>query len=298
MKKLIVTGAKGFVAGNVVAQAGDEWEVHAFARESVPFEKKNLVWHGIDLLDAGRLRDLFSEIKPDAVIHAAAIADIDFCEKNKESASAVNVGVTKEIVQLCSRSGARLVHCSTDTVFDGIKGFYTESDPPKPVNYYGETKVQAEKVVLEGYPSAAIPRLALVMGLPAMGGGNSFLSRMLSALDQGKEVGVPDEEIRSPMDVISLARALLELAGNDYSGFIHLACNDTMNRFVMSQRIVELMGYPVELVVVKNAGNIPGRAPRPRDVSLDNSKARSVLKTPMLSLDDSVRLVLESRKGN
>ncbi len=293
-KRLLVTGAKGFVAGSVLWQAGNAWDVHGIVRRLEVAPRDGIVFHNAEMRDSARLRDLFLEIEPDAVIHTAAVADIDFCESNKDVAEAVNMGATRDIASLCAESGARLVHVSTDTVFDGAKGMYREADPTGPVNFYGETKARAEDIVKSTAPGAAVPRLALVMGLPFFEGGNSFLARMIASIKQGREVGVPEDEIRTPADVVTLGSALLELAGNDYAGFIHLAGNERMNRYEASLRIADRLQLPRSLVVSKNSGGMTGRAPRPRDVSLDNTIARSVLNTPMLGLEDGLDLVLKT----
>jgi len=208
----------------------------------------------------------------------------------------VNVGVTREVARNCRENGAKMVFLSTDTVFDGKKGNYREEDTPHPVNFYAETKVKAENIVAREAGNVVITRISLVMGLPVLGTGNSFLARMFASLEEGSEYGVPDNEIRTPIDVITLGRALLELAGNDFTGFIHLAGNDRLNRFAMSQRIAERLGYPRDLIVVKNFIGIAGRAPRPMDASLENSKARAMLKTPMCGLDEGLELVLTIKK--
>jgi len=297
-RRLMVTGCGGFVAGSVVWQAGAEWEVHALSRGKPLTHRDGLLWHSFDLLDATRLRTAFHEAKPDAVIHAAAIADIDYCESHQDVAEAVNVGVTREIAQLCRETGAKMVFLSTDTVFDGEKGNYREEDPPGPVNFYAETKVRAEKTAAEATDNSVITRLSLVIGLPLLGAGNSFLSRMMTSFREDRRVGVPDNEIRSPIDVVTLGRALLELAGNNFTGVIHLAGNDRLSRIAMVQRIAGRLGYPSELVVAKSPGDIPGRARRPRDVSLNNSRARATLKTPMRSLDEGTELVLTAGRGS
>ncbi|MFA6449172.1 MAG: SDR family oxidoreductase [bacterium] len=296
-KRLLITGANGFVAGSVMWHAGGEWEVHAVDRADIAINRGGVNPHKIELTDAARLKELFGEVKPDAVIHAAAMADIDFCEANKEIAEAVNVGVTREIARNCAACGARLVAISTDTVFGGTKGMYREEDPPEPLNFYAETKVKAERIVAAETPGAAMPRLSLVVGLPFTGGGNSFLSRMIASMEQGKEVGVPDEEIRTPVDVITLGHALLELAGNDYAGLIHLSGGTRLNRYEMSLLIADRLGFPQSLVAAKNPSGIPGRAPRPLDASMDNSKARATLKTPFLSFADELELILKTVEG-
>ncbi len=292
-KRLIITGASGFVAGNIPGQAGEEWEVHAFSSQPSLSPRWETSWHMIDpVAHPGEFERIFKQILPDAVIHSAAMADIDACERNPDQAWRVNVKLTERIVNLCSVTGSKLIFLSTDTVFDGEKGYYKEEDLPHPVNYYGQTKVEAEKTVSSCQSPWVIARLALVMGLPAFGQGNSFMAKMISTLREGKEVGFPDNEIRSPVDVITLSKALLELAGNEHTGIFHLAGNEILNRYDLGRRIARKIGFEVNRVVVKNAGDQPGRAPRPRDVSLNNAKARSHLRTPMLDLDEAMELVL------
>jgi dTDP-4-dehydrorhamnose reductase len=296
-RRLMVTGCGGFVAGSVIRNVGADWDVHALSRGGALLEREGLSWHSFDPLDTERLRSVFRQVEPHAVIHAAAIADIDYCEANKEVAGQVNVGLTEELARLCRQGRARMVYLSTDTVFDGEKGLYREEDPPGPLNYYAETKVRAENIVAGETKNSVVARLSLVMGLPMLGRGNSFLSRMISTFSEGREVGVPADEIRTPIDVITLGRALIELAANDFKGLIHLAGNDRLSRLAMVRRIAERLGYSTDLVVARDPSGIAGRAPRPRDVSLDNTKARATLVTPMRGLDDGLELVLAAKEG-
>ncbi|MBN1352080.1 SDR family oxidoreductase [candidate division KSB1 bacterium] len=296
LNKLMITGVGGFVAGNVVLQAIDEWEVHGLARKPIYPPMKNFNFHTIDLRDLAKLRAVFSQVRPDAVIHAAAIADIDFCQSNQQIAEEVNVGITRELSLLCAESGARLVFCSTDTVFDGEKGLYVEEDLPIPVNYYAETKIRAENIIQDSNKNAAIARLALVMGLPVLVGGNSFLAKMRQQLDAGKTGTFYENEIRTPIDVVTLSRALLELAANDFTGILHLAGNDRLNRYDMAQRIAAQLNYSLENIKSADSSSIPGRAPRPRDVSLNNDKARNTLHTPMVNLQQGLVLAMSSRR--
>lgn len=294
-RRLLVTGGHGFVAGSVVSQAGDAWEVHALSRGASLLDRNALHWHVLDIADAAALRRVFEETAPDAVIHTAALSNIDYCEAHPEEAERINAGVTRHLAELCRNHGAKLVHCSTDNVFNGERGMYREEDPPSPVNVYAVTKVRSEEAALSA-PGAVVARLSVVMGLPLLRAGNAFLSRMIKQLDAGAEVGVPENEIRTPLDVITVGRALLELAGADFTGVIHLAGNDRVNRFTMVQFIVEQLGYSRALIVPNDPTLIPGRAPRPLDVSLDNAKARRILKTTMLGLAQGVELIKAVRR--
>lgn len=293
-RRLMVTGGRGFVAGSVIAQAGAEWEVHVLSRGAALTRGAGVRWHTLDPL-AGGLSEVFEEVKPSCVIHLAAMADIDACEADPDAARRANVEFTKALAERCARHGAKLVYASTDNVFDGERGLYAEDDLAAPVNYYGVTKLEAEGVVSERVADGVVARVSLVMGFPVLGSGNSFLSRMIPALEAGEELGVPDREIRSPVDVVTLGRALLELAGGEFRGRIHLAGDDVLNRHAMVRRIAVALGYSADLVAVNDPTSISGRAERPVDVSLDNGKARGMLETPMRGLEEGLELVLAER---
>ena len=295
-RRLVVTGAHGFVAGSVLSQAGADWQVHAVSRGEPMADRDNLQWHSCDPLAPGELAKLFHEVRPQAVIHTAAMADIDVCQAQPELARAVNIEFTRTLTTLCAESGARLVFCSTDTIFDGEHAPYSEDAPPGPVNFYAETKVEAEKLVSALGAHGAIARLSLVVGLPVLGAGNSFLAKTIASLKQGRAVAFPGHEVRTPVDVITVGRALLELAAGSQHGIFHLAGLSRVSRFEMGQTIARRFGFPQDLIKDQGPVTTPGRAPRPRDVSLDNRQTRAQLKTPLRTLDEGLSLILESAK--
>ena len=294
---MLVTGAHGFVAGSVLAQAGAEWEVHAVSRAGPGSRSDRLCWHVCEPLERNQLADLFHRVSPDALIHTAAIADIDLAEKQPELARAVNVDLTRSLVSLCVQAGCKLVLCSTDTIFDGEHAPYDEEDLPGPVNHYAETKVEAEQNVSGLGAQAVIARLSLVVGLPIMGSGNSLLARMLPALKEGRPIAAPAQEVRTPVDVITAGRALLELAAGNHHGIFHLAGHDRLNRLEIAQKIARRFGFSGDLVIAQPAKALAGRAVRPRDVSLNTAKASAELETPMRTLDDGLSLILEATEA-
>ncbi len=296
-RTILLTGGGGFVAGNIISQNRSRNIIEAVEQREVPITGEHLTWHILDLRDSAQLRHLFHRVKPDVIIHTAAISDIDYCEVHREIAESVNVGVTGTLVDLCVESDVRLIYFSSDSIFNGQKGGYVEEDIPEPLNFYGRTKVAGEKIVQQGCRNWVIIRPSLITGLPLLDAGNSFLWRLINELKQGKKVPFPKEEIRSPVDSVTLSRAVLELAENDFKGILHLAGNDTLTRFEIARQIVRKLGYPPDLVVDKKPQVTTGRAPRPRDVSLNNAKARSVLKTPMLDLAEALDLIIENKGG-
>ena len=288
--KLLITGCSGFVAGSILAQAPEQWEVHGTGR-SAEFAGP-LHYHSLDLLDTERLALLMRSLKPDAVIHTAAMANIDLCESQPELAEAMNTGVTQRLAELCRETGAKLVFCSTDSIFDGRKGCYTETDPPVPINVYARTKVKAEQAVLTASAKNVVARLSLVMGLPVLGKGNSFLAETLEKLQRGETVKFPENEIRTPVDIITVGAALNELAENGFGGILHLSGNTRINRYEMARQIAEATGFSPDRILPVDSNSLPGRAPRPNDASLDNTRAAQILKTPMRSLSEGLALTL------
>jgi dTDP-4-dehydrorhamnose reductase len=277
-----------------VQQAGPEWDVTALMRSTMAGGRDDIRVVQFDLREAGKLRHLFENWRPTALIHAAAVANIDYCQTHEQEAEEINVDATRNLAGLCGQHGTRMVFCSTDSIFDGKRGMYVESDAPHPLNHYAQTKVRAEQIVLAELENAVVARLSLVMGIPLIGRGNSFMANMLASFGEGMPVTMPENETRTPIDVITLGRALLELAANDYPGVLHVAGNTRINRYEMGIQIAKRLGFTPDLIKPTNSNAISGRAPRPNDASLDNAKARQVLKTSMLSLDDGLDLVLET----
>lgn len=291
-KKILVTGASGFVAGSIIYFGAQQYEVHAHSRGESLYEHENLHWHTLAFDDHDGLSALFEELRPDALIHTAAIADIDYCAQNPDTAYAVNVAYTQRLAQLARKHHVRMVYVSTDNVYDGRRrDLYTESSPTGPVNYYGQTKLEAEQIVLSTVQDAVVARVALVMGFPIIGGGNSFLMRMAAKWNNGESVGVPDNEIRSPIDLVTCGRALLELAATDTQGVILLGGLDCLERLDLVKRLAQGLGYSPGLVHAFDPGNLPGRADRPESVQFDTSYAQKVLETRIVALQDAIPLI-------
>jgi dTDP-4-dehydrorhamnose reductase len=292
MRRCAITGGGGFVAGSVIHQAPPDWVLHALSGKAPLTRRKGLVWHTLDLKQPGEVKRALEEIAPDVVIHAAATADIDLCERNPDLARTLNVTLTQAVADSCSRSGSQLIYVSTDNVFDGERGNYTEADQPSPINEYARTKAAGEAIA-SAVSGSTIARISLVMGFGPLGGGNSFLERTIPMLRAGQTISVPPEEIRTPIDVLTLGKALLELATRSFPGTIHLSGNDALDRVSLTRRIAERFGYSPGLVRSRAPDQIAGRAPRPRDVTMSNAKAREVLATPMLDFSHALERVFD-----
>lgn len=299
--KILITGGTGFVAGHILKQLKQDYEVYVISREEKPVDLPltNIKWLTLKGRNWEEWGKAVSELAPTAIIHTSAIADIDQCEKDRETAYSVNVKLTETLVKASEKCNSRFIFCSSDTVFDGKKGMYKEDDIPVPVNYYAETKISAEKAVLNANIPKVVARISLVMGFPAFRTvGNSFIARMEQKMQKGEPIPMPKDEYRTPIDVITLSEALIELAvSSNYDGILHLAGNERISRYDMATKICKEMGWDESYITPTIIDN-PNRAPRPKDASLDNSKAMKILKTRFLNVEEGIKRVKEDYLKN
>jgi dTDP-4-dehydrorhamnose reductase len=256
-QRLLVIGSRGFVGAHLAYAAQGRFELVSDA--------------GIDITEASTVRAAFERCDPKVVILAAAISDIDRCQRETERAEAVNVRGAEIVTRECVRTGAKLIFTSTGAVYDGLKHGYVEDEPPTPVSVYGETKVRAERMVADLLPSAAIVRLSLVLGPGLTAGTNSLLDKLAATLRARKPIAVPDE-YRNPIDVETLSWFLLALAERPQtSGIYNLGCSESRSRYDLVTNIARQLSVPESLVTLQ-LEPIAERAPRGRDHFLISTK--------------------------
>ena len=294
-RKLMVFGGGGFVGGNLCTIALQKgWEVtivDARVREGVPGAR----WIGLDITKRRAVRDLVSELRPEAAVDLAAVAEIDRAERERELARAVNVVAAEAIAAACARVGAGCLYFSSDAVFPGTGSGYREEDPLGPVNYYGRTKMEGEKAVLRAHREAAIVRISLALGFPVTDG-NSFFAALEEKIKSGQEIVAPSDEVRTPVDVLTLSECVLELLDKRFAGVLHIGSTDSIDRASLSRRAARLMGYPEASIRAEPSGAAkPGRAPRHKNGIISVAKAQGLLETPLLNVERSIERAIRER---
>ena len=291
-KILLVTGGSGFIGGHVLAGAlAAGWRVvNADRIQVAPIE--GIEFRGLDITDEAAVAAVTADVRPGAVIHCAAIGDIDQSERDPQQAWRVNVDGAANIARAAAQAGARLIFISTSTVFDGRTGRYSEDDPPSPVNVYGRTKVAAEHAVRVLCPPALIVRISMAYGYPRTGGA-SFLTRVEEKLRAGQPTNQPADEFRTPTDVLTLADALIELVDMEMSGLLHLGPRERISRHEFALKIARRLGFDPSLVKDVRGQELSGRAPRPKDVSFNTDRAHALLRTRLLETDDGLARVTQ-----
>jgi dTDP-4-dehydrorhamnose reductase len=225
---------------------------------------------------------MFRAVRPDAVVHAAAIKDIQLCESDREACWAVNVEATALLVELARKAGAFFLYVSTDYVFDGRRGMYSEDDEPDPRLYYGVTKARGEEIVREA--GGAVCRTS---GLYAWSSGRrTFVEFVVEELRRERRVELFSDSYNSPTYVRNLCQMIERVLELRSGGTYHTAGAERISRVEFGRRIAAAFGLDPGLVAP--APRSPEHALRPRDVSLDVSRTRSMLEIPFLGVDDGL----------
>lgn len=285
---LLVTGGTGFLGGHILAQAKTQWQVVATFRTRHP-ETEDVVWVQMDLEKIDKIPQILDPLRPQAIIHTAGMTKVDTCEIEREKAYQINIIATEKIAEWCRKRNAKLVFVSSDMVFDGEKGNYREEDPTHPLNWYGETKVMAETRVFSIHPNSVCARSALIYGKPKLWG-TSFSNEILQKLFRGEKVKLFIDQFRTPIYVGNLAHALLELAENSLTGIFHLGGPERLDRYTFGLQLAESSGLSPDLISPISMNELPAIAPRPKDASLNISKARELLKTQFLGIQEGLAL--------
>lgn len=296
--KILVTGANGFLGQHLVKLLlSNGFSVLATGRgpaRLVQASATPIPYQSLDFTSREETLAVFRDFQPDMVIHTAAMSKPDECALFPEQAYTVNVKGTLNLLEAGAVSKAHFIFLSTDFIFDGEKGMYLETDPPAPVNYYGETKWEAEKKV-QAYPADwTIIRTVLVYG-PNYSGRKNIIDIVKEKLQQGEPYSVVDDQLRTPTFVEDLAGAILKLIEKKANGIFHVAGEDMLSPYAMACRVAAALALDSSLLKRVNASVFTEPARRPLKTGLNISKATTQLGYQPLSFDEGLRRTLDQK---
>jgi dTDP-4-dehydrorhamnose reductase len=277
---MFVTGGSGYLGGWVVRLARAGWDVTA-TYLTHPVDEPGAMWRRLDVRDEAAVEALIDEVCPAVIVHTAA-ANPGYGGADFEATNATGA---RHVARAVAAYGARLIHISSDVIFDGEKGNYVEEDPPSPITPYGRSKALAEEEVRSSRAEAVIVRTSLIYGW------RPRLARqvrwIVDDLEAGKPVRLFTDELRCPVWVESLAAAVVELAGLDYTGVLHVAGAQPLSRYEFGLRLLRFHGLDPNPVIPARCRESGLR--RPLDCTLDCSRARSLLRTPLPGVDQVLK---------
>ena len=230
----------------------------------------------LELTETSKVKARIHALKPDLLIHCAALSRTKACEQNPDEARRINVEVTAHLAQLSQ--DIPFIFLSSGEVFDGKTGWYGEEDEPNPINVYGQTKLEAEQAVLRN-PRHTVVRIVLTAGTSETGD-RSFVEEMCRAAKAGKDVTLYADEFRCPLPAAVIARTVWELVDRKQPGLYHLGGSERLSRWEIGETLLpwcpELKGH-----LIKGSARNHVGSPRPADLSLRCDKIQRLLSFPI-----------------
>jgi dTDP-4-dehydrorhamnose reductase len=284
--KILVTGASGLLGNRLVELAIQKGhDVISGYKDHAPLYGKPIAF---DLTESTGVRRVFSEIHPDVVVNAAAMTDVDKCELDPEAAFAANSRAVSNVVNAAKETESFAVQVSTDYVFDGERGRYSEEDEPHPVNKYGESKLEGEKEIMKGLDKEmwSIARSSVIYGWGRASRPNAA-TFVYEKLSRGENIRIVRDQFSSPTFNTNLSAMLIEIAERKLPGIIHAAGATRLSRFDFAVGLAKRFEFDATLIKAIQTKELQWKARRPKDSSLTVDRARKVLRSTPLNIESA-----------
>jgi dTDP-4-dehydrorhamnose reductase len=290
--KILITGANGLLGSNLCTMYSMQNEV--YATDIIKPDLPKCQNYKLDILDKKDLL-LVEKIKPDLIVHCAALVNVDFCEEHPEDADKINHIGARNIAEVSKKAGSYLIHISTDSIFDGRSGNYKEDDKPNPINAYAKTKLEAENAVQKTGGNYAITRTNIY-------GWNrqnkeSLAEWMLHKLERKEELPAVNDVYFSPILVNNLGEVILELYSLKYKGILHVCGSESCSKLDFAKRLCNVFKLDSKLIKPISKNSLNFKAKRPDNMSLNCSKAKGLLKTRLLNVEEGLKRFKELREN-
>ena len=262
--KLLITGATGLLGSHILRAAKERWHpvatYHRTTRRQAQYFFGEIDHGRIDLGDYSETKAMVADVQPAAVIHTAAITDLDYCEQYPHDSLRINLHAATNLASLCGDKDIPFVFTSTDLVFDGANAPYAEDDPPAPINVFAEHKAFAEEGILAAYADAVVARLPLMIGYGSLGR-ETFFHKLVAAFRSGQEVTLFGDAVRTPVSAAVAADGLLQIAGSGFEddvnvaeidrvvGRLHLGGREQISVFELGLLTLKILGLSEQLAV-------------------------------------------------
>ena len=272
--RVVLAGGSGLLALNWACAVRDQWDV-VLGMHRHQVELRGTLSRKLNLRDTTRLRHQLAQLSPDLLVNAAGLANVDRCEREPWLARQANAEVARNLAQVAVSEGVGFIHISTDHLFAGEDSYYREDSPTEPLNEYARSKRLAEEWVLKACPDALIVRTNFFgWGYATR---QSYTDWIIQSLRAGKSLSLFDDVYITPILADALAEVAHELKARDTSGIFNVVGSERISKYDLGLAVAERFTLPPDLI--QRSQIVHGKlvAPRPRDMSLDNAKARSRL---------------------
>jgi dTDP-4-dehydrorhamnose reductase len=279
-KRILITGSNGLLGQKLVELLRTQVNVDLIATargaNRLPVTE-GYTYASLDITNPGEVHAILDLYKPDVVIHTAAMTNVDTCETDRDGCDHLNVDAVAYLIEACEKHGTYLCHLSTDFIFDGADGPYTEEGIANPISYYGESKLKAEQLLLDSTIRWSIARTVLVYGIvPDMSRSNIVLW-VKKSLEDGKTIQVVTDQFRTPTLAEDLAMGCWLLAKDEVEGIFNISGSDFLTPYEMAVMTADYYGLDKSLLQKADSSTFQQTAKRPARTGFVLDKAKKVL---------------------
>jgi len=278
LKKVIITGSSGMLGKDLVKTflADEEFEIHGFDIKKSNFSPLNYCEHCFDLTDLSKLDNALKTINPHIIIHTAAIVNLKACEQDFNMASKLHIDVARTL----AKEKAKIIYISTDSIFNGLKGDYSEEDIPDPLNNYAKTKYLGELAVKANNSNSIIIRTNIFgYNLPLR---NSLVEWALKSFEKGVAINGFDDVIFNPIYTKQLSEVILKLLEKNWVGLINVGSANSISKLRFLQYLGEVSRYSNISINESSINDNNLTIIRPQNTCLDVTKAKKITKIPSI----------------
>ena len=278
-KKVFITGANGLLGQKLVEQlvGKDDFHVIASGKGECRLPGKGFEYVSLDITNAQEVEKTLADIKPEIIMHCGAMTHVDQCELNQEDCYNSNVNATAYLIKAAEQAKSHFIFVSTDFIFSGEEGLLDENAEAAPVNYYGETKLEAEQLVMACKTKWAIARTVLVFGIAHDMSRTNIILWVKSSLESGKEIQVVDDQFRTPTLAEDLAAGCILIAEKEAEGIFNISGPDYLSAYEMAIITADFFGLDKALINRANSSTFSQPAKRPLKTGFNITKAREQL---------------------
>ncbi len=279
MKKIVITGGSGLL-GRALLREAPKHDVDAFGTYNRTSHKRGVP---MDVTEREHVHATIQRLKPEWIIHTAAMTDVDRCEREPKIAWQANALGTKNVVDAGRECGARVVYISTDYVFDGERGPYAEEDATHPINVYGGSKLAGERFTL-AVPGNIVARVCVLYGSDKP----NFVTWVIESLRAGATINVVNDQYNTPTYTNNCADALLRLCKSNLAGIYHVSGREQLSRYEFARSIADVFELDSELINVTSTDTLRQEARRPKNSALLVEKAERALGMRLAGVRDGL----------
>ncbi len=301
MKKILVTGSNGLLGQKLVYKLKDRADVELIATargENRLIDQTGYAFYSMDIGNRANVDDVIGQVRPDHIIHTAAMTQVDDCELDHEACDRANVDAVQYIVDAAERNNCHLVHISTDFIFNGEEGPYDEEGVADPLSYYGNAKWKGELIVQNSNLNWAILRTVLVFGIVDNMSRSNIVLWAKGALEKGNPINVVDDQFRSPTLAEDLADGCILAVEKNATGIYNISGKDTLSIIDLVGEVADYYGLDKNLINPVSSSTLNQPAKRPPRTGFILDKARRDLGYDPHSFKEGIALMEEQLKNH